>query len=159
MGGVSGAPHPKAEAELEPVGRDAGVVYVARCDRRSWAAMVLGVTRSWGLSSWAFLKRSRRGPAAPYASLKRRRPAGQHRDHLGVSSIQPWNATVAGSCWKWWNPFYHPTEQAIAGRPWRPENEGVSPRRSTGRLVGRLRCTQHCEQCPVALAGSLCILP
>src|SRR5882762_10065500 len=36
---------------------------------------------------------SRRGPAAPYASLKRRRPAGQYRDHPGVSSIQPWNDT------------------------------------------------------------------
>jgi hypothetical protein len=31
--------------------------------------------------------------------------------------------------------------------------------RSTGRLVGRLRCTQHCEQYPVALAGSLCTFP
>jgi hypothetical protein len=29
--------------------------------------------------------------------------------------------------------------------------------RSTGRLVGRLRCTLHCQQCPVALAGSPCI--
>ena len=31
---------------------------------------------------------------------KRRRPAGQYRDHPGVSSIQPWNDTAAGRCWK-----------------------------------------------------------
>ena len=48
-----------------------------------------------------------------------------------VSSIQPWNATVAGRCWKLWDPFYHPTEQAIVCRPWRP------------RMKDYLQCAQR----------------
>jgi hypothetical protein len=52
MGDVSGAP---PIAELGPVGRHAGNVCATRRDRHSRAAVVLGVTRPWGLSSWAFL--------------------------------------------------------------------------------------------------------
>jgi len=101
----------------------------------------------------------RRGPA-PCASLKRRRPAGQYRDHAGVSFTQPWSDTAAGGVGSYETCSTVPPSKLSRRWSRRHENEEVSLMRSTGRLLGGSDARRIGEQGPVAPSSlALSILP
>ena len=51
---------------------------------------------------------------------KHRSPVGQFATTLAFPPFNRGTTPCPGGRWKLWDPFYRPTEQAIACRPWRP---------------------------------------
>jgi hypothetical protein len=138
---------PIAEAELEPVGRELAL-YIPAIRPTQLGSDGARRYQVMGLVQLGFPERAHGAGRQPI----RLPETSQTR---GAVSRSPWrflHSTVERHCGR------EVLEVVGPGRPWRHENEGVSPMRSTSRLVGRLRRTQHCEQSPVALAGSRCIL-